>query len=467
MKLLGAIVSALVVTANALTKQLESIPGSGVTKEGRAEDFRRIKKYELIDVRYAEETGFLEFQAFGETYKVLLERNENLVASEIKHAGAGIPTESSGYITSLTESCHYQVKDVSESNTKLYGIGGGLSMCNKRGLRGHFWHEDESWYIKPAKYFLGDIYNTNSKYHDISEKHLIYKESDYDSSGFEWAKHLDATDSRVHGRDRNSRADVSQADFDRVDSRRSKSRSHNRKLTQTYNGGNNYVEMGIVADKRHYENYYSAHGNDWYDELFAWVLDSFNTMNGIYVGTDFGNSIGGFSIIFREYEVFTSFSGNYAMLEPEAGSSDCTDWQSGACGVSTGYLGLFRSYVSSYKDTNSLDNYMFLTGYNMVGAAGVAYLGVVCTAPSWSVSINAFCCGDAWWQKTIAHEFGMHSYFFTLRCVFVIVFVVFSSLLSAFLVSSFVFVFWFYACVKKKTNKNLKIKIKHKKIKKK
>ena len=133
----------------------------GITKESRAEDLERILSYQLIDIKYSKQDdddglNFLTFESFGETFSLLLSTNERLIASNVRFGGDGIPPNSLGHITSLSESCHYLVEDILISDISMDNSGGGISMCNKRGLRAHFWHDGEEYTIKPASFYLGN-----------------------------------------------------------------------------------------------------------------------------------------------------------------------------------------------------------------------------------------------------------------------------------------------------------------------
>ena len=158
--------------------------GFGIRKESRAEDASRIIEYEWIDIKYSDESGLLSFDSFGETFSLLLSKNERLVANKVRFGGDGIPDNSIGHITSLTSSCHYFVDEIMLSGKKLDYSGGGLSMCNKRGLRAHFWDDDEEYIIKPASFYFGNMdEHIDNPHYRLNEKHVIYKESKYNYTG--------------------------------------------------------------------------------------------------------------------------------------------------------------------------------------------------------------------------------------------------------------------------------------------
>ena len=109
----------------------------------------------------------IEFDAFSHHYKIELEHNTAMRPSNIKHTN-GIPlhTVVNEYYTSLTESCHYYGKVLSDTTDPLQRVS--LSFCDKRGIRGEIRAFNETIIIKPSKYYLDTEYD-NHNFHHITD----------------------------------------------------------------------------------------------------------------------------------------------------------------------------------------------------------------------------------------------------------------------------------------------------------
>ena len=204
--------------------------------------------------------------------------------------------------------------------------------------------------------------------------------------------------------------------------KKKKKKKSRRLLQSTYNNGENYIEMKILCDPYLRQEFVDSYGSSgYYDELLAYTMDYVNRMTNIYGTTDWGNDIGNLNIIFREFVVFSSFSGNYGGLQFTT-SSDGT-------GDIADYRDKLIDYVVSYEDINDIDHFQIWTGHSMDAYGIVPDIGTVCNNPSESVSINWKGSTDARFLKTIAHELGhclgmWHDFvkFYLLFCCFFFVF---------------------------------------------
>ena len=130
----------------------------------RAVERDNIGTYELIDIEFDDKNLILSFDAFGNQYNLGLQRNDKLIPKNIR-IKTGIVEESLGYFTQLTESCHYHIKTDSNSSGHDYNqviSGGGVSICDKRGVRGKIDIKDDTLMIRPAKYLLDLQYDSSS-----------------------------------------------------------------------------------------------------------------------------------------------------------------------------------------------------------------------------------------------------------------------------------------------------------------
>ena len=377
--------------------------GHGISREDRVEELRRIEEYELIDIKYNIENGELTFDAFGERFGLSLQLNNDLIASNIRHSGDGIPDTALGHITSLTSSCHHLVKSISllgNNGKEFSGSGGGISMCNKRGYRGLFWHSGEAYTIVPARYYLSNMDNGVPKHFTLDEKHMIWKESRFNTTG--WTRRPSK------GVKLNSKKDEEEEEEEK-EKEKMTNKDHKRKLQAT-NGGKNYIEMGVISDPSFYSHFINSYSSEyWYDELVGWTMDFVNQMTSEYGNTNWGSNIGEITIIIREFSVFSSHSGIYAVLQPNSVGTNRYD--------GSDYLSNLYNFVWNNKDMNDIDNYQLFTRYdlwaqdnegNWIDIGGIAYMRTVCRSKYASVSVNQYSGNNNWFFKTIRYGLCMH-----------------------------------------------------------
>ena len=78
----------------------------------------------------------------------------------------------------MKHSCHYQI-DNTYTSTHGHSVSGAISICDRRGVRGNIIAFDDTLIISPCDYYL----NFNIKKHDINDKHLVYRMSDFNTTG--------------------------------------------------------------------------------------------------------------------------------------------------------------------------------------------------------------------------------------------------------------------------------------------
>ena len=89
--------------------------------------------YELIDVSFDIESKMLSFDGFEIKFEVSLTVNEDLILGNIEHMIEGDrnhPDLKNSYLSTLTESCHYQIYQ--ENNDGKFT--GAISICPRKGI---------------------------------------------------------------------------------------------------------------------------------------------------------------------------------------------------------------------------------------------------------------------------------------------------------------------------------------------
>ena len=315
-------------------------------KDSRKEEFDRIKKYELVhfDLSQLSESNLVSFDAFGNHYEVSLVRNEFMNPSTIHHTNGnlGLKEGLEPFYTHLTESCHFHGQVLGTNSSSV-----AISICDKRGIRGSISAFGYTLNIKPAKYFDAEFDRNN--YHQHTDEHLVYKQSDFDSSGLRLPAEPFQT---PHGQLVKS---------DNASKRR-----------LAYNNGNNVLEVYSFVDPvlvSTFQRKYAA--TNWYDELVAYLADVFNAASEQYSNpqfcecpeercpTDAGDRIcnsepwsddlDGITVNLVALEVATNWNGIYQELKPDTHSdpSGLVIRDAGA------YLKRFREWVKDYYFSGS------------------------------------------------------------------------------------------------------------------
>eukprot|EP01084_Bolivina_argentea_P210601 358397_1 len=335
-----------------------------IQSDHRKVEINRIKTYELIYINI--DNNIVEFDAFNNHYKIQLQENIHMIPSNVKHTN-GIPKHINiePYYTSLTKSCHYYGKVLSDTTDPLQRVS--LSLCNKRGIRGEIRAFNETLIIKPSKYYL-DIEYDNNNFHDITDEHLVWKYSDFDHTGIPNFGSINI--------DYNIPSTTS------IQSIANTIQNKNKRRRMAYNNGYNQVELLILSDYAQTKYYRETYGNSWYEQLSSDMADNVNAVSSRYMAVDFDRwNIGQVSVHLVEFEVMFEFTGNYAAMNPGCLNYDNCNigWDHCECTISgTTYLNKLGEYIKNYKDQSTFDNAQLITKYYFENAAGWGWVGVVC-----------------------------------------------------------------------------------------
>ena len=393
-------------------------------------DLERISRYEIIqvDTTSFESSNIIELDAFNNHYKIELIENNNIHPGLIRHRNGILTKNGKQFYTNLNKTCHFHGHVLNTNESSMVA----LSICDKRGIRGSITAFGDTIEINPANYYLDLEYNHN-KYHDITDKHLVYLQSEYDITGFPMDESIETNIKRsIHNNNNNDNND----------------QKKRRRLA--YNSGKNKVELYVMSDPVLTNKYQSSYSDDkWYEELVSYFQDMINRVSAEFEDTNWGNQIGDIIVSLVEIEVVFEFNGIYASLDPvfpdkkNDGTSNCKDHYNTKCEIDgSGYLSKFKSWVGSYKvftilffliiiftlffpfcliatyffdstyfrlnkqDTSTFDDAQLWSYMNFKGAGGWGYVGTVCKGKSATANIAAIYT-DAWSVRSAAHELGM------------------------------------------------------------
>eukprot|EP01083_Nonionella_stella_P023192 64117_1 len=345
------------------------------SKRKRKLELSRIKHYELLhfNVDRLASDDQIEFDLLKQHYIVQLIPNHNMIPSQVNPiVGHPKSDKSSKWFSSRTESCHYfgHIVQPPTYNTGPYDVA--LSLCPNRGIRGSIIINDEEIWITPAAYYLDEEHN-RSKYHQLTDEHLVYKWSDYDRSGLPMPQGMKDKDDRA----RSSR------------SRSSHSHSNpSRKLLASKT-----LELYVMSDPPDVDEWKDDHDDDWYQELLAMAFDRIHSCDGEYKNL---GDVGDIDIKLVRFEAAESWNGEYSSLRPDDYRSSEIDGRE--------YKRQFESWLKD-NDRNKYDAHQQWTHFDMESSAGWGSVGCVCDRSSCSSNV-ATVHSDKWVQKVISHELG-------------------------------------------------------------
>eukprot|EP01083_Nonionella_stella_P023193 64119_1 len=346
---------------------------ASASKHRRKDQLSRMKHYELLhfNLDHFASDDQIEFDLFNQHYVVQLFANPNMIPSHVNpNAGHPQSDNSSKWFTSRTESCHYfgYILQPQTSRSDIYYRDVRVSLCPNRGIRGVIRINDENVWIKPAAWYL----NHASKFHKLSDQHLVYKSSDLE---------YDRSDA------------LPRAIRDKI-SRRSRSRSSgsaSRKLLAS-----KALELYVLADEAQVDDWKDDYDDDWYQDGLAWAFDCLNNVDNDYRNL---GKVGDIDIKLVRLEVVESWSGDYRSLRPDDYSSskiDCSDYKSD----------IFKEWLVD-EDRNKWDAHQLWTHKKCERALGWGSMNCVCdssrcTSLVATISRN----GDEGDINTMAHELG-------------------------------------------------------------
>eukprot|EP01083_Nonionella_stella_P032153 87988_1 len=344
------------------------------SNEKRKEVLSRMKNYELLhfNLDHFASDDQIEFDLFNQHYKIQLFANQNMIPSQVNPiAGHPQSDNSSKWFSSRTESCHYQgyITEPKTSRSHISYRDVALSLCPNRGIRGSIRINGDQIWIKPSAYYL-DEDDHRTKYHQLTDPHLVYKSSDFDRTGLLSPRSIQDNDhafSRSH----------------------SSASSASRKLLASKT-----CELYVLADHSQVEEFKDDHDDDWYQELLGMALDYINNVDADY--TDLGK-VGDIDIVLVRLEVVESWSGDYRSLRPDdydRSEVNCYDYKSDK----------FSDWLSD-ENRNKYDVHQIWTNYDCERASGWGSVGCVCDSSRCNslvatISRN----GDEGDINTVAHE---------------------------------------------------------------
>eukprot|EP01083_Nonionella_stella_P175094 608778_1 len=369
-----------------------------------------IKDYELIhfeNPKSFESTNHMEFDVFGEHYVVDLEAMDHLNPSDIRHninPSDHASPEHGTYFTSLSKTCHYY-GTVLNTNQASHAI---LSLCPKRGIRGYITAFNETIHIQPASVYL-DVEKDYHGVHQLSDPHLVYKESDRAQSPLH----------NIHSPSHHDGNDMTEMHMD-VDATSTDSNSPRR--LASFNDGNNEIEIIILSGPAR-TRYYRGKWDNWYEQLVGDTADLLAMANGAYKAANWPSKIGKMRLKFAEFEAPTTFTGKYSSLKPafrtSANNGKCFDdvcctgndlnqYYNGRCSVSeSNYLDKWTKWLQNnkkgtYDNGMLIDNMPFFFNVARKGSvSGLAYLRSMCKSTSGSVN------HDQWrWNQMVTAKFN-------------------------------------------------------------
>eukprot|EP01083_Nonionella_stella_P187868 691306_1 len=138
--------------------------------------FSRIKKYESlhINLEQFESNNIIEFDAFNTHFTVQLEVNKDVHPIELRRDEAtGIVTEHPPD-PQEEEYCFHQGQVLNDPDRSLVA----LSTCRGRGIRGSIHAFGHKLRLNPTSFYHAPLNDSM----DLSDEHIIYKSTDYDSS---------------------------------------------------------------------------------------------------------------------------------------------------------------------------------------------------------------------------------------------------------------------------------------------
>eukprot|EP01083_Nonionella_stella_P016037 44833_1 len=146
------------------------------TREEEIKDsLSRIAHYELVhfDLSSFESDNIIGFDAFNEHYLLKLRVNHDIIMGQVRHY-AGTPYNP----RHLNTSCHYHGNII---NIDGYSSA-ALSMCPGRGIVGYIRVPNDRFEFNPSRDWF-DSKLSRKEDHQIKDEHLIYKVSDYNTTG--------------------------------------------------------------------------------------------------------------------------------------------------------------------------------------------------------------------------------------------------------------------------------------------
>eukprot|EP01083_Nonionella_stella_P164645 545578_1 len=339
-----------------------------------------IESYELIHFNLDRFVSHrqLEYDAFGQKYKVQLLPNENMIDSEIRSSVNGEHTTSTN-----TVSCHY-FGTVLEPQQSAHSSYLSLSLCPNRGIRGSVTSNNASMWIMPSAYYFDMEYDRKGL-HRFTDTHLVYLTS------------------AASAGDSNKAQDVA--------------RDSSRHLLG-YND-NNIVELYLLSDPGLTMRYRDEYGENGYvNQLKYYVMDLINGASAEYQEANWG-SAGKIQLAIAELEIARDFTGVYSALYPSfSPNSPCQDWKNykecelvgqaktAEVAEKHGIITKFRAWVSQYRSSKKYDHYHELTGYRLLGINGVAYSGGMCRS-DWNMGVSKLGHNNVHYTTgTLAHEIG-------------------------------------------------------------
>eukprot|EP01083_Nonionella_stella_P314702 1134706_1 len=257
--------------------------------EGIKEELSRITRYELMhfDLSSFKSDNIISFDTFNKHYQLKLTVNPFIIMGQIDH----IDTDTDYGSNNLNTSCHY--------HGTILNIDGpssvALSMCPGRGIRGSIQLQDDRLEINPSRhYFEGEVRARGDEIHD---EHLIYKSSDFNSTGYPKLKYIDlsAIKSQLKG------------------TVHAIMRNTNRRRLRS----SNTVDMYILSDP----SYTSARGGS--SRAQSYCADALNKVTADYRRASW--SIGQINFEFSGFTAISSWSGKYRGLKPTATSGSKVD----------------------------------------------------------------------------------------------------------------------------------------------
>jgi len=314
----------------------------------RTEQLERMKSYitsYLQPVAVDEDTMTLEFDAFDQHYEVELWRQTHATPSNVEHTN--VDSEVHSPLSSRQESCHFH-----GAVTNFEGLSVvSASLCEGRGIRARINAFDEILIIKPSAYYL-DLDKDSAMTHSFEDEVLMYKMSEFE--------HPD----RIHGGiPMEHTQDAVGQNVDDI---------HRRRLYAANQPAEN--EVTVLVGPVRTNNYKTKYPSNWYDQLYSDVADMMNSVDAIYVATNWNangrSSVGPASSLrvrFAEIHVVYSFTGSYASMMPTKRFTNCPLGanefdDSDACAIiGNEWLSPLSTWVDANMDTSKYDNVQMLT----------------------------------------------------------------------------------------------------------
>jgi len=368
---------------------LIAVAKSASLKDERDAEFTRIKQYELvyfngIDIDSIETSNTFEFDLSNQHYKLELTLNKDMHVRNVRHTSIDINKLDEHFSQKqLTKSCHYSGRVINTDNPSL--TSAALSFCDKRGVRGRITAFNKTIIIYPSAYFL-DKEKDSKCDHKLTDQHLIYKLSDFDTTNI-------------------GRAGAISTTYNHISNKIPEMQSSQRR--RLYNNGLSETEMLIVSGPERTKDYQSRYGaNNWYSQMYNDYASIINQVSTEYMTANWGSTVGQVNVKFVELEIISAFTGKYLSLKPDFLYTNCRSSFS-SCNINgRTWLSYFRTWISNYKDVSTFDNAQLISNIEFTpGYAGWGNIGVVCRGSS-SVSNAYVGWGTSFLTRTIAHELG-------------------------------------------------------------